>query len=86
MLWQEEAKEYLKQYNGDTSYTTEYVESLVPQYYDDVMEVARLLELYHGIIDESNVGENIATVLQHQIFLFYQEKLFDALTEILEEE
>ena len=50
------------------------------------MEVALLLELYHGVIDESNVGENIATVLQHQIFLYYQEKFFDALTEILEEE
>tara|TARA_R100001015_G_C4622100_1_gene179467 strand:- start:1075 stop:1335 length:261 start_codon:yes stop_codon:yes gene_type:complete len=86
MLWEEEAKQYLKQYNGDTSYTTEYVENLVPQYYVDIMEVATLLELYHGVIDESNVGENIATVLQHQIFLFYQEKLFDALTEILEEE
>lgn len=86
MLWREEAKEYLEQYNGDTSYTTEYVESLVPQYYGDIMEVATLLELYHGVIDESNVGENIATVLQHQIFHFYHEKLFDALTEILEEE
>ena len=86
MLWQEEAKEYLKQYNGDTSYTVEYIENLVPQYYADIMEVVTVLELYHGVIDESNVGEDIVTVLQHQIFLFYQDQFLNALAEILEEE
>tara|TARA_R100000734_G_scaffold9378_1_gene7171 strand:+ start:448 stop:705 length:258 start_codon:yes stop_codon:yes gene_type:complete len=85
-MWQEEVKEYLKQYNGDTSYTIEYIESLVPQYYEDIMEVVTALELYHGVIDESNVGEDIVTVLQHQIFLYYQDQFLNALAEILEEE
>tara|TARA_R100001015_G_C4501135_1_gene75646 strand:- start:8 stop:283 length:276 start_codon:yes stop_codon:yes gene_type:complete len=83
--WHEQAIEYLKEYGNDDSYISEWIDSLVPHFYYDIMQEALRLDAYHLEIENSHLGQSIWKIFQWCIFENYQECFYEAFFEALEE-
>ncbi len=81
MNWKEEVKQFKEQYNGDEDYIHEYIDGLVPQYYNDIMHTAIETKAYQYDVVESQVDEPIWKVLQQAIFAVYLQEFSEALLE-----
>lgn len=81
MNWNEQVKEFKKEYNGDEDYIHEFIDGLVPIYYNDIMRIAMETKAYKYDIVESQVDEPIWRVLQQAIFAIYLQEFSEALLE-----
>ena len=81
MNWNEQVKEFKKQYNGNEDYIHEFVDGLVPIDYNDIMHTAIETKAYHHDVVESQVDEPIWKVLQQAIFEIYLQEFSEALLE-----
>lgn len=82
--WQEQAIEYLKEYGNDDTYIQEWVESLVPIYYYDIMQEALRLELYHATITKNDADQKIWEIFSQIIYQNYSAEFYGAYFEQLE--
>ena len=82
--WQEQAIEYLKEYGNDDTYIQEWVESLVPIYYHDIMQEGIRLEVYYGTIRENDTGQKIWELFSRIIYQNYTTEFYGAYFEQLE--
>lgn len=81
MNWNEQVKEFKKEYNGDEDYIYEFIDGLVPIYYNDIMLTALETKAYHYDVQEHQVDKPIWEVLQQAIFAIYLQEFSEALLE-----
>ena len=81
MNWNEQVKEFKEQYNGNEDYIHEFVDGLVPHFYNDIMLTAIETKAYHYDVVTSQVDEPIWKVLQQAIFAVYLQEFSEALLE-----
>lgn len=81
MNWNEQVKEFRKEYNGNEDYIHEFVDGLVPQNYYDIMHTALETKAYHFVVVGSQVDVPIWKVLQQAIFAVYLQQFSEALLE-----
>jgi hypothetical protein len=70
--WEEEVKEYKKQYDDDEG-IHEYIESLLPQYYGDIYQTYHdvIGTYYNKQITHAHVGMTIDKILLWDIYIEY---------------
>ena len=79
--WAEEVEEYKKQYDDDEG-IHEYVESLLPVYYDIYQTYHELLGTPLNIeIEEQHVGISFWKILNHDINVVYYDLFMEAWNE-----
>ena len=78
MNWNEQVKEFKKQYNGDENYIQEFIDGLVPQNYYDIMNTALKTKAYLYDVPEYLVGEPIWKSLKVVIFAIYFHQFSEA--------
>ena len=71
--WKEEVKEYKKQY-GDDGDITEYIDSLLPVYYGDIMRTFNDMTVE---IEEHHLGQPIWRVMIECIYNEYYESFME---------
>ena len=81
MNWNEQVKQFKKEYNGDEDYIYEFVYGLVPLYFNDIMITALETKAYHYDVHEHQVDKPIWKVLQDAIFAIYLQEFSEALLE-----
>ena len=82
MNWNEEVEEYKKQYDDEDG-IYEYVESLVPVYYNDISNTFNDMS---ELITADDVGFPIWKVMTKNIYHAYQESFMEAWTPFEDEE
>jgi len=82
MNWDEEVKDYKKQYDDEDG-INEYVESLVPVYYGDISNTFNDMS---ELITADEVGVPIWQVMTKHIFNAYLESFMEAWTPFEDEE
>lgn len=80
--WENEVKEYKTQYEDDEG-IHEYVDSLVPIYYGDILNAFNDMT---ETITDNEVGLPIWKVMAYYIYQDYMEKFMEAWTPFEEEE
>jgi hypothetical protein len=80
--WKEEVKEYKKQYDDDGD-ITEYIDSLVPQYYSDILKTFNYMTFE---IAEHHIGLPVWQVMGECIYNDYYESFMEAWTPFEDEE
>ena len=80
--WEEEVEEYKKQYDT-MSYIGEYIQSLVPVYYNDILNTFNDMS---ELITADDVGFPIWKVMTKHIYHVYQESVMEAWTPFEDEE
>ncbi len=81
MNWNEQVKVFKKEYNGEEDYIYEFIDGLVPIYYNDIMLTALETKAYHYDVQEHQVDKPIWEVLQQAIFAIYLQEFSEALLE-----
>lgn len=85
--WKQEVRDYKEQYD-DMESISEYIDSLLPQYYGDIYQT------YHDvigtpigiIIQKYHVGQALWEIMNLDIFHAYYGKFIEALNELEKEE
>ena len=83
--WPSIVNEYLEQYNGHEDNIAEYIDGLVPIYYNDIWAVSQRLDLGHTIFSEMGIIDpemTIYTLLQGAITKVYYSKFSEALIDM----
>jgi len=83
--WHSIVNDYLESYSMDDGNIAEYIDGLVPIYYNDIWAVSQRLDLGHTIFSEMGIIDpemTIYTLLQGAITKVYYSKFSEALVEM----
>ena len=83
--WKKEATEYYNEYGNDNNHIPEWIDSLIPIYYYDIMMEANKYTVYHHEIKDWEVGMEIHKLLQRLLYNSYYECFMEAFFQVLVE-